>query len=69
MVLEHGIPISLFDKKEEIIKFFVIIGVFDKPARRDVLNIIGSTGFYGCLRCLQPGETSDTHKGSYFSKF
>ena len=48
----------IFDKKYiETIKFFTLYGIFDKPARRDILNIIGSTGFYGCLRCLQPGET------------
>ena len=59
------------DNQPQIIKFFTLFGIFDKPARRDVLNIIGSTGFFGCLRCLQPGETFDTANGipKYFNLF
>jgi hypothetical protein len=61
--LEKGIEMSIFNNTITA-KFFVIFGVFDKPARRDVLNIIGSTGFFGCLKCLQPGETYKTDRGN-----
>jgi hypothetical protein len=44
-------------------KFFVIGGVFDEPAGAAVLNMIGSNGFYGCLKCIQLGCTIKTEKG------
>ena len=56
--LEYGIGI-----KEKICKFFVISGVYDRPARATVLNMIGSTGFFGCLKCYQPGSTLKTSNG------
>ena len=56
--LEYGIKI-----KERICKFFVIAGVFDKPARSSILNMIGCNGFYGCLKCYQPGKTHKTDNG------
>ncbi len=30
-------------------------GVMDKPAKALFINMISSTGFYGCTKCLQPG--------------
>ena len=52
--LELGIELQMsgdfFDSK-----FFLIAGVFDKPAKSAVLNMISSTGFYGCTKCLQSG--------------
>lgn len=57
--LEYGISIGSFDEKR-IIKFFLISGIFDKPARSKILNINGSTGYYGCLKCLQKGERIKT---------
>jgi hypothetical protein len=61
--LENGIQLQLTSNLTQRLKFFAIIGVFDKPARRDILNVVGSTGFFGCLKCLQPGETLETTKG------
>ena len=52
-----------FDNQVELSKFFVKAGVFDKPARSAVLNTIGCNGFYGCIKCTQPGCTFTTEKG------
>lgn len=65
--LEYGISI---DGKN--VRFFVISGVYDKPARASLLNIMSSNGHYGCIRCLQPGKTLQvSEKGNLnlFSKF
>lgn len=45
------------------IKFFLIAGIFDKPARACALNMIASYGFSGCTKCFQPGESFRTIKG------
>ncbi|RNA33850.1 hypothetical protein BpHYR1_028817 [Brachionus plicatilis] len=35
---------------------------FDKPARASVLNMVSSTGYYGCFKCLQrDGGTVQTY--------
>ena len=52
---EIGITIELNDKKPIEAKFFTIAAVMDKPAKAALLNMISSTGFYGCTKCLQPG--------------
>ena len=49
----------------KIIKFFVINGVFDKPARAEILNMKNSTGYYGCLKCKQIGLNMPTKKSIY----
>ncbi len=54
--VEYGIT---FDKRN--IKFFLIAGVFDKPAKASILNMKSSNGFFGCTKCLQPGIS---HKNS-----
>jgi len=54
--LEYGFDLSI-DNILEKRKFFLIAGVFDKPAKALVLNIKSSNGFYGCHVCEQPGET------------
>ena len=56
-LLELGMAFQIKPGLSKILKFFLIIGVFDKPAQAAVLNIISSNGYYGCLKCLQPGET------------
>lgn len=57
--LEYGIDISINGISRDI-RFFLIGSVFDKPARADVLNMIGSNGFHGCLKSYQPGQTYQT---------
>ena len=48
----------------KIIKFFVINGVFDKPARSEVLNMKNSTGYFGCMKCKQIGLKIETKKSN-----
>ena len=59
--LEHGIKLA----KDGLSKFFLIAGVFDKPARSKTIKMKNSTGFSSCLRCTQAGETFKT-KSKYF---
>ena len=51
------------NNKEKNIKFFTIAGIFDKPARAALLNIVNSTGFSSCLKCLE-GESIETNRGT-----
>ncbi len=46
----------------KILKFFVLAGVFDKPARSSILEI-KTSGRYSCLKCLQKGVSIRTEKG------
>lgn len=41
----------------------LLSGTCDIPAKAMVLNMIGHNGFYGCPKCLQPGETTKTARG------
>ena len=54
--LELGIKIIFEDTSNEI-KFFLTHAVMDKPAKAALLNMVSSTGFYGCTKCLQPGKS------------
>lgn len=36
---------------------YCITGVFDNPARSDILNVINATGFDCCIKCYQRGES------------
>ncbi len=56
-LLEIGRLFKITNNLRKILKFFLISGVFDKPARTSVLNIKASNGYYGCLKCLQAGKT------------
>jgi len=42
---------------------YVLMGVYDKPARADLLNIINSTGFSSCIKCLQIGASEESENG------
>ncbi len=52
--LELGINIEI-EKQLIDAKFFCVAAVMDKPAKALFINMISSTGFYGCTKCLQPG--------------
>ena len=52
------------NNKEKNIKFFTIAGIFDKPARAALLNIVNSTEFSSCLKCLEEGESIETNRGT-----
>ena len=54
--LELGINIEIENENVDV-KFFVVAGVMDKPAKAALLNMISSIGFYGCTKCLQPGKS------------
>ena len=65
--LERGIILELRDNDKIIrknIQFYLIAGVFDKPAKASVLNMISYNGFGGCTKCLQLGETHTTANGN-----
>lgn len=49
-------------------KLFLIIAIFDKPARAAALNIVNSTGFFGCLVCRQKGMSIKTKSIFYIHK-
>jgi hypothetical protein len=57
--------VSFQDLQKEI-KFFLTHAVMDKPAKSAVINMIASTGFYGCTKCLQPGKSLKTSLESKF---
>jgi hypothetical protein len=65
--LELGININFNDLTKEI-KFFLFAAVMDKPAQSAVVNMIASTGFYGCKKCLQPGVSlkKNSETSTYF---
>jgi hypothetical protein len=50
--LEYGI--------ENDVSYHLVAGVFDKPAKAGVLNMVQYNGFGGCTKCLQPGESLTT---------
>lgn len=61
--LEHGLiletnPGDSSSKKN--VRFFLLASVYDKPAKAAVLNMKNSNGFWGCTKCLQPGESFTT---------
>ena len=60
--LENGVDFNCNNNPRRL-KFFVIMSVFDKPAKAEILNIINSTGYFGCLKCLQEGICEETCKG------
>ncbi|CAF1090034.1 unnamed protein product [Brachionus calyciflorus] len=59
--LEKG-EIVKIDSNLEIINFFLIFSVLDKPARSALLNMKQFNGFFGCLKCYQKGESLETNK-------
>lgn len=61
--LEIGVNLEISGEMRDNYHFYLINGVFDKPARSSILNIKSSNGFHGCLKCLQPGKSIKTDKG------
>jgi hypothetical protein len=56
-VLEYGVNFEFGFKKFRQIQFFLLFGIFDKPARAAILNMVLMTGYSSCLKCLQTGKT------------
>lgn len=59
--LEYGVPIvdQETDEKKDV-KLFLLHAIFDKPARASAINIVNSTGYYGCLKCRIKGKSVKT---------
>jgi hypothetical protein len=66
--LEYGLVVKINAKESRILYFYVLIGIFDKPARAAILNMVNSTGYYGCLKCTQKGSDYETKRGNIFIK-
>jgi hypothetical protein len=62
--LEYGISFKSRNEESKLLNFFVLFGVFDKPARASILSLINSTGYYGCLKCVQIGDVFLTRKSN-----
>ncbi len=62
---ENGVQISLPDCQSKItVKAMLLCCTCDMPAKAMVLNMIQFNGRFGCPRCLQPGKSVQTGKGS-----
>lgn len=53
--LEQGV--RLVQNVPKYTSFYLVAGIFDKPAKAAVLNMKSYNGFGGCTKCLQLGET------------
>lgn len=60
--LDQGEIIKI-NSEEMLINMFTIFGIFDKPARSAILNMMQWNGSYGCLKYYQPGKSLPTNKG------
>ena len=47
--LEYGVMMQQRNFSKKVLRFFLLFGVFDKPARGAILNMKLSTGYHGCL--------------------
>ena len=61
--LETGFTAELPDGSNVLVRGVLLGGTCDMPAKGHVLNMVQFNGFYGCSKCLQPGETVQTGRG------
>jgi hypothetical protein len=61
--LECGDVYKINSIESKLLYFFVLIGIFDRPARAAILNMLNSTEYYGCLKFRQQGINVTTLKG------
>lgn len=59
---QYGLNIKFKDVQKNM-KLFLIAGIYDKPARYAVINMVQYNGAYGCTKCLQSGESLKTDSG------
>ena len=62
--LQYGIMLN-YNNQNRLFKFVTLFGLFDKPARTDILNTNATTGYYGCIKCYIQGESFVTNKSKY----
>jgi hypothetical protein len=58
--LESGIRVE-----NEWLKFYLLISIYDKPAKATMLNMKGSTGYFGCTQCEIEGESIQFQNGNH----
>ena len=58
--LEYGLIMQQNNFSTKILRFYLLFGIFDKPARTSILNTKTSNGYFGCIKCLQPGQRYKT---------
>ena len=63
MVHAIGITLALSTGISVMTKAVVLAGVFDIPAKSDVLGMVNHRAKYACSRCLHPGRVLTTSKG------
>ena len=61
--LGNGFDAVLYDGRHVNVKAILLGGTCDMPAKGQVLNMVQFNGFYGCPKCLQPGETVPSGNG------
>ena len=61
----NGVCILKPSGEEITLRAILLCGTCDLPARCLVCNSIQFNGFYGCLRCRQPGKSVRTGKGGH----
>ena len=61
----NGVCILNPSGEEITLRTILLCGTCDLPARCLVCNSIQFNGFYGCLRCRQPGKSVRTGKGGH----
>lgn len=57
--LEIGINLANNEEYRKV-SLYLLHAVFDKPARAAALNMVNSTGFHSCLKCIQSGKSIKT---------
>ena len=58
--LENGLSFELEKGFQKILRFFLLFGVFDKPARASLLNLRAGNAYFSCMKCDQEGENVKT---------
>ncbi|XP_070537248.1 uncharacterized protein [Ptychodera flava] len=65
----EGITVETHTGRKFTSRVLLIAGTCDLPARSMVCNSVQFNGFFGCLKCLQPGQTVKTKKGGHVHTF
>ena len=63
---EYGISLAQNQCSLKVFRFFLLFGVFDKPARCSVCTTKSVTGYHGCIKCLQKSIRIKTPKSIIF---